>query len=330
MSQWEGVHAIRPDEAPDGAPYGAAVEQVRQQALAEISESGLSMAKASMEIGKKVSKTTLSKWLNRKYAGDVAGVTERIRLWLETRREAARRDMTPAGLDKHRALGVTEDIEAVLSHAQAAGDVVLVHGRSGSGKTWAARHYCDTHTVAYRMTATPVISTIPGLLGRVAHAVGAGGRHPSGLQAEGAAINKLEGRGALLVVDDCHHLSARLLNELRCIRDAAGCGLGLIGENDVWTQLASSAQCDQIVGRIAVRLPLGGPPEVDVIELASGVLGRRPTKTETRHLLDTGRGGGGFHALRILLASDWNLAREEGRDRISVEDVSAAAECKAA
>ncbi len=320
------VMQVVPDVSSRESVYNAAASECRT----EMEAHGLSNARAAHEMGRGVSSTTLSKWLRGVYEGDVPAVTERVVAWIETRREAARRDLTPAGLDRHVGLGVTEEVEAVLAHAQAAGDVVLIHGRSGAGKTWAASRYCSTRTAAYMLTATGAVQTLPGLLSRVAHAVGAGTRHHSGLAAETAIVSRLEGRGALLCADEAHHLGPRLLDELRCIRDLAGCGLALIGGDDLWTSLTSARRCDQIVGRIGLRLPLTAPPAADALDLSSKVLGRRPGKDEEKRLLDAVRGPGGMHALRRLLARSWVIARADGRERIASDDITAAAEDAAA
>ena len=213
----------------------------------------------------------------------------------------------------------------MLAHAQAAGDVVLSHGRSGAGKSWAVERYCATHTPACRLSVTSAVATLPGLLARVAGAVGAGARHPSGLAAETAIVTRLEGRGALLCVDEAHHLSPRLLDELRCIRDLAGCGLALVGGDELRTVLYASSRFDQIVGRIGIRLPLGIAAEADIVELAAGILGRRPNKSETNHLIAAARGAGGLHALRRLLARAWVAAHGSGRERIADDDLAQAA-----
>ncbi len=294
---------------------------------AELDAAGLSIAQAAHEMGRGASNATLSKWLRGVYEkGDVPAVTARVATWLQTRAEAARRDMAAAGLDRHVGLGVTEEIEAALGHAQATGDVVLVHGRSGCGKSWAAARYCTGRTAAYRLSVTDAVVTLAGLLGRVAHAVGAGAEHPSALAAETAIVSRLENRGALLVVDEAHHLGPRLLDELRCIRDLAGCGLAMIGGDELWAALASSRRCDQIIGRIGIRLPLGLAAEADVLELARGVLGRAPAKAERKHLIAAARGAGGLHALRRLFARAWVLARAAGHERIAAGDLAAAAE----
>ena len=307
---------------PTTDSYEAAVAACRT----EMSAYSLSQSRVAREIGVGVSTSTLGRWLRDVYeGGDMHAVTVRVEAWLETRRQARRLDFAAAGLDRHVDLGLSEEVEAVLAHAQAAGDITLVHGRSGAGKSWAAARYCATHSAAYRLQVTSAVVTVAGLLSRVAAAVGAGDRHPSALAAESAVVGRLEGRGALLVVDEAHHLSPRLLDELRGLRDAA-CGLALIGGDELWTGLCASSRCDQIIGRIGIRLPLGQPADADVLALAAGVLGRHPAQAEVKTLLAAARGAGGLHAVRRLLARAWVTARASGRERIATGDIAVAAE----
>ena len=293
----------------------------------EMAATGLSNGRAAREID--VSPTVLSKWLRGLYEGDVPAVNAKVARWLETRAEARRRDLAPAGLDRHVDLGVTEDVMAALAHAQAAGDVVLIHGRSGAGKSWAATHYCRQRSAAWRMVATGAIGSVAGLLNRLARTVDAGDGHVSALAAESAVIDRLEGRGALLCVDEAHHLSPRLLDELRCLRDLAGCGLALIGGDELWTTLTRSGRSDQIIGRIGIRLPLGRASDDDVAALARAVLDRAPSAGERKLLVRAATGAGGLHSLRRLLMRAWVVARAEGRDQITSGDLAAAAEAGA-
>jgi len=306
-----------PDEA-----YEATVAACR----AEMKAFGLSNAQASHEMGRGVSSGTLSKWLRGVYEGDVPKVTERVALWLQTRAEAAERDMAAAGIDRHVDLGVTEEIEATLAHAQATGDIVLVHGLSGSGKSWAVERYCAGHTAAYYATMTGAVFTLAGLLGRVAETVGAGGDHPSALAGERAVIERLEGRRALLCIDEAHNLRPKLLDELRSIRDLAKCGLAYVGEDGVWNTLAKSSRCDRIVGRIGVRLPLRPVAEADVVDLARSVLKRAPTRKERECLLAAAREAGGLHSLRRVFERAWRLSRAAGQRTIAAEHIAAATE----
>ncbi len=288
---------------------------------AEMEAVGLSRVQAAREMG--VSQGTLSRWLRGSYPGDVSGVEAKVLRWLETRAEAARRGLGGAGLDRHAQTGASEEVFAALAYAQAAGDVVLAHGPSGRGKTWSARRYCSERAGASYLAVTGATVTLAGLLNRLADAVGAGGRHGSALEAETVIVSRLRDRNALLVVDEAHHLRAALVDELRCIRDLAGCGLALVGDDSIRMTLA---RCPQVTGRIGMRVDLRTVAEADVVDVAAAVLGRQPGGPERKPLLAAARGPGGLHALRRLLGRGWMIARAEGRERIGAEDIVAAAE----
>ena len=110
------------------------------------------------------------------------------------------------------------------------------------------------------------------------------------------------------------------------MRDLAGAGLALIGGDELWSALCGATRCDQIVGRIGLRLPLGAAVEADVLDLAASVLGRRPAAAEAKGLLATARGAGGLHSLRRVLAAAWVAARADGREAIAAGDIAAARE----
>ena len=57
-------------------------------------------------------------------------------------------------------LGLTGEVMATLAHAQATGDVVLIHGRSGAGKSRALRRYADTRSGVHLLTVTSGITSL--------------------------------------------------------------------------------------------------------------------------------------------------------------------------
>lgn len=321
----ENTISMFPADADSENPAPSA-EHTIEACQAEMRDWGLSIARAAAEMGKGVSQATLSQWLRGRYQGDVDAVTRRVARWLTTRAEGRVHGLDASGLGKHVGLGVTEEIEAALGYAHAAGDLCLIHGRSGLGKSWNATRYCATHSQAFRLQCTPAMTTPAGLLMRLAQAVGIGGRYASAIAAETAVIEAVAARGALLVVDEAHHLKVPLLDELRCIRDIAGCGLAYIGSDDLWTTLQASNSCDQIIGRIGIRLPLGSSSEADSSDLSEVALGRPPTKAEAKILSAAVRGRGGMHALHRLLTRAWVSCRAEGRNHIDAQDIRIAAD----
>ena len=238
-----------------------------------------------------------------------------------------RRSLGGARLDRHADTEASADIAAALAYAQAVGDVVLIHGPSGRGKTWTARRHCEARTAAFYIQFTRSTRTLNG------HALPARRNRrrrarstPRRRTAETAIVERLQGRGALIVVDEAHHLRAALIDELRCIRDVAGCGLALIGDNSIHLTLA---WCPQVVGRIGMRVDLKHQREADVAAIAAGPLGRRPNKGELKALTAAARDAGGLHGLRRLLARAWMVAHADGRERIEHADIAAAAESAA-
>ena len=286
-------------EQPCDPPAYRAVA-VRAAVAAEIAAHGLSQAEAARGMG--VSPTTLSRWTRGDYAGANDKVTEAGQSWLDMRAEARERTLAPAGLDRHAGLGVTHEVMAALGHALS--------------------RYAATRAGVYSVTATSGVTSLGGLYGRVARALGAPGRYASALAAEDAILERLYGRQALLAVDEAQHLGARLLDALRGLRDLSGCGLALAGDDTIRMTLA---RCPQVTGRIGIRVGLGVPPGTDVTTLLTAMLGREPIKSETRAGTDAVAGPGGMHALRRLLARAFLLAHAEGREAIAADDILAAA-----
>lgn len=286
---------------------------------AQMSRLGLSQNKVADLLD--VSSTAISQWRRGKYPGDVPALEARVRKWLDTGEELEGRSLDAARLDKHLALQVTGEIGWLLTHAQATADIVLVKGASGSGKSWAADHYCRTHSATYYVPMTRTVRTLTGLLTRVSNAIGGFADTRSAQAAEDTVVERLQGRRALLVIDEAHHLTPTLLDELRCIRDLAKCGLALIGDRTIAMRLA---QCPQIVGRIADTVEKDGPCVADVELLVSGFLERPARRDEVRLGLAAAAGDGGLHALRRMLARAWMLARIEERDAVTVADLELA------
>ena len=299
---------------------------LRERVEHERAAYGLSYEQIAAEAGR-YSAQTLAAWARGDYAGRTDRVEQHLDRWLATRIERRSRGMAAAGIDRHAALDVTEQIAGVLAHAQASGDVVLVHGRPGAGKSWAARWQTGRRTGASLMVATPALggsrSLLP-LLARLAIALGSPApRWPSLAAAEAAVLGRLADRSALIVVDEAHHLSARALDQLRCIRDIAGCGLALLGGDELWSTVAGG-RLDQLAGRLGYRLPVAAPTEHDITLYARTVLDREPGQRASAVLRRAAAGPGGLHAVRRVLARSWAHARQDDERAIDDRHILAA------
>ncbi len=295
------------------------LDALHRAVAAEMAGYGLSQTDAARGIG--VGTAMFNRWLNGRHEGDNDRLAGKARLWLETRAEAREHTLLPAGLDAHAELGVTGEVMATLAHAQATGDVVLIHGRSGTGKSRALRRYADTRAGVHLLTVTCGITSLAGLYGRIARTLDADGRRTA-LEMEDAILARLEGRQALLAIDEAQHLSARLVDALRGLRDLSGAGLALVGDDTIRMTLG---RCPQVTGRIGIRAGLTAPGQMDVTALVTGVLGRAPERAEREAALAAATGPGGMHALRRLLARAFMIARADGRDAIAPCDMTGAA-----
>ncbi len=287
----------------------------------ELEQSGLSTARAADQIGRHAS--SITRWLNGTYTGDNDAVAADVERWLDTRADAAKRSLDGAGLDRHAETSASRQITSALAYAHAAGDIVAIIGKPGRGKTWASERYCAGRTNAFYLSVSSAVFSLPGLLSLVGEAIGAGRHHRSALDAERTIIDRLRDRQALIVVDEAHHLRDKLLDELRIIRDRAGCGLALVADETIRMALA---RCQQVDGRIGLRIDLATQPTSDVEDIAAGVLGRRPTKAELKILNAVGKGPGGLHAMRRLLGRAWMVTQAADRDAIEAADITAAAD----
>ena len=318
------------DEAPQ-SPYDDASRATIEDFKAELETSTCSVAQASREIGEGASQSVLSLWMREQYEGDVAAVTARVRRWLETRRESAERSTAGIDIDRRLDFECTRQIQGALAIAQARGDLVVVYGPSGTGKTRATRHYCESRAGVYRVLMSPDVRSIAGLLATVAEAIGEGDEHKSAMAARKTIVKRLQGRGALLVVDEAHDLTPALMSMLRRIRDLSGAGVAFVGEEGLERLVYKPPhRRGPIVGRVARRVALSKETVAgDVRLLAESVLGRDPGDAELQALVNAVNSDGGLHVARRLLEAAYDIARARGRGHISEEDVLGAAKAVA-
>ena len=284
---------------------------------------GLTLAEAGRQIG--VSPTLISQWRHGTYPGDGPRADRRVERWLELGEERA---WLGGVRSPHVSLGVTDDVVALLTHAQAAADLVLVFGAAGAGKTHAARWYEADGAQVWLATMSPAVRTPLALLTRIAAAVGVGlTGAQSAARVEDALVAHLEGRQALLIIDEAHHLSQALLDELRCLHDRATCGLALVGNEPLWPRLVGGERAAQIVSRIGpYRLRLGAPSAGDGDALAAAMLGRSLTAGEGEVTRKASRRAGGLRGVVQTIHAAHAYALGRGADHIGQVDLAAAAE----
>ena len=240
-------------------------EDLRTRVRAAMAAAALTQAKAAREIG--VSESALSAWLSDKYGADDRGVEARMVRWLNSLSERARwRDGLPAP-PPWVETPTSRRILAALAYAQAAGDLAVIYGAAGTGKTFAARRYAETRPNAWLATMTSAARSTCPCLERVAHACGLRPRFAGAARIELDLTARLEGCEALVMVDEAQHLDLGALEALRGIHDATGVGLAILGNELVYARITGGrreAEFAQLFSRIGKRVRLVGPEKGDL------------------------------------------------------------------
>ncbi len=313
-------HLVKPVENEDASEGGDPIAVTRSRFAAEVKANGISVAAAAREIG--VSSATASLFMRGVYSGDNKMVARQIKSWLTTR---ADRKALGLHLDAHADLAVTSELMTDLATAQASADCLVVHGCAGAGKTYALRKYAESRSNVVVATMSPAVGTPMGVLSRLARVLHVGSGAANAAALEDVLVERLSGRGALLVIDEAHHLRPALLDEVRILHDRAGCGLALVGNDPLWPRLAGSERAAQIVSRVGIRRRLGSPSQSDLHTLASALLGRELGRKERSVITSMGRRAGGLRAVAKSMRDAHALARAEGRSCPSADDVAGAA-----
>ena len=281
----------------------------------EMERLGLNQTQAARAMG--VSGTRLSQWLRGIYGGDLAVMDDTVKRWLATQHDLEINSIDAAPVGRHVRLAVTDEICRHVAYAHATGDVVAVTGAAGTGKTWAARHYCGIRVSAHCVEIPQSVTTLRQLMWCIGDALGLD-RARSAFDMETAIVRKLQGVRSLLVIDGAHRLSRPLLDALRSPRDGARCGVALLGRDGLQDRLD---RCEELSGHLGACRTFGQPYVEDVQAIVSDALGRRATASEADSVMGKDFDTGGLLAVRRRLVNAWNRARLDGRDAIAAADL---------
>ncbi len=207
---------------------------------------GIKQAVVAREAG--VTPSALSRFLGGSYEGDNDALALKLLAWSENR---SKRDGMPSGLT--RALGfvstsVSKRIVTALEFAQVTGDLVVIVGEPGVGKTKTLGNFQQRGSSVWMATMSSDASgPVPALqeLGAV-----------FGLDLTGGAagmrrriVNRVRDTGGLVIVDEAQHLDAKAIEAFRGIHDATGIGMVLCGNSRITTKVGQLPQVNSRVGR---------------------------------------------------------------------------------
>lgn len=257
-----------PEQEPEGLSdadlqaWRAAHERVRRIATAE------KWTRAEVARRADMPAPTLTGWLDGSYGGSVPNQTARLVKWLdaydEGRRLAAQMPRTPGWVSTPTG----EQILQALFYAQTLPDWAVITLGSGMGKTITARRYIETRPNAYLVTMRPTTGAVSTMLAAIADVLDVSERNPVSRDKAIGHRLKRNGRHTLLIVDEAQNLVDKAVDQLRHFIDEYGCGLALMGNNELYSRFGKGEPREgygQIHRRIGARLirhrPLAGDIE---------------------------------------------------------------------
>ncbi|NHB90783.1 AAA family ATPase [Photorhabdus cinerea] len=238
------------------------------QELTELmDEKCFSQAQVARGIGR--STAMINQYLQGKYNGDTATLENQLQQFIRRERDRAKlRQIVPEFIPTYTARKGLEVIR--LAHMD--GEINVIYGDAGMGKTMVMREYARTNADAI------LIETDPGYTARVileelCNRLGVNRRGNLHDMSE-ACITALRGSGRIILVDEAENLPYRALETLRRIHDKSGVGIVLAGMPRLILNLKGKrGEYKQLYSRVGFALPMGDSlPEADIQQIASSLL----------------------------------------------------------
>jgi DNA transposition AAA+ family ATPase len=210
---------------------------------------------------------TFSQWTNGNYPGVLANINDQVSNWLEALEESASIAASIPVSPTFVKTNVGADVYNVLMFTQMTAGFTAVTLPSGSGKTTAARHFCNTRPHAWLATISPNTKTVHGMLVELAAELEIQEHNPTRLaRAIGRRLQRI-GDGTLLVIDEAQNLVPDAINQIRHFVDINNCGVTLLGNEDTAVSFlkdkGSVASRAQVATRFDKRLKRERDPAHD-------------------------------------------------------------------
>ncbi|HBR5677120.1 TPA: AAA family ATPase [Klebsiella pneumoniae] len=228
---------------------------------------GYSQTQVARAIGK--STAVINQYLQGKYAGDVPAIDALARSFINREVEKEKSQKNAA---RFVPTVTSRKGMEVIRYAHLDGDLNVIYGAAGLGKTMILREYAAQHRDALLIEADPgytarvVLEELCGLLGISKR----GNMH----ELSEACIAALRDSGRLLMVDEAENLPYRALETLRRIHDKSGIGLVLAGMPRLIINLKGKrGEYQQLYSRVGFALCIGDSlPQSDITDIAVSML----------------------------------------------------------
>ena len=231
----------------------------------------------SPEEGKRVSQTraaqaigyssgVISAYKSRTYNGNIGALEGKIEAWLK--REARRVSRIEVPIVE---TSVIDQMRKAIALAHDEGDIAVIVGDAGTGKTTAIRQYeAESHS-AFVVEVDPAFNkTI--LIAEIARSIGVDPKGNSTVVIS-RIVDALRGRDSILIIDEADYLSDSCLELLRrVINDKAETGVALVGLPRLKYKLRNIRNDhEQLTSRVGVFVKLERLRKADAAKVLSNV-----------------------------------------------------------
>lgn len=294
-------------------------DTLRTRVRAQMEGDYLTLAAAAQQSG--VSYSTLSAWMNGKYAGNNGGVEEKVSRWLEScrTRTKVRRSMPqePEFLETPS----SQIWMSVFEYAQAGPDIGLITGNAGVGKTVSALEYQRNTPNVWMMTADASMRSPTAILRELTEVLDANEKRGPRMMA--AVIQRVRGTRGLLIIDEAQNLTTEAIDLLRTVFDRGSIGLVFVGNEPLKGRIEGMGRQSshaQIFSRVGMRKNRGRPQVKDVLQVldAWGSINDSNLRKICRWIAMQ---AGGLRTMNKTLRYAYMLVGSAGRNELTENDL---------
>jgi len=260
------THTEKPPGNSTEPPVQEDCNTVAERVRAAITVRSLSQNTAAREIG--ISSSALSRFLSGTYGADDRAVATKVAAWLDL---IDQRDKLPAGVTttlRFVRTPTSDRITGALEYARLIGDLVLVAGVPGVGKTTAMKHYRDANANVWLSTMSPDTKTPVPMLMEIGISLGLRSLAGGAAKMRRDISERIRDTGGLLILDEAQHLGAEALETARRIFDSTGVGLVYAGDDKLWEKVSAFPQLSSRIGK---RVTIMSTSSADITALTSAL-----------------------------------------------------------
>ncbi|MBY4640319.1 AAA family ATPase [Gluconacetobacter entanii] len=313
------MNMVVTDIAPTGSEQDhSPSDTLRTRVQMQMESESLSIKAAATASG--IAYSTLSAWLNNKYAGDNAAVDAKVERWLESART---RSHVRQALPQEPGFIETPTAQiwmSVFEYSQGGPDIGLITGDAGVGKTISAKYYRDHNPNVWLMTADSSMRSPTAILRKLTSLVDANVQRGPGMM--DSILERVRDTRGLIIVDEAQNLQTESIDLLRKIYDEAEIGLVFMGNMPLKSRIEGMGRQSshaQIFSRVGMRKNRAKPQVKDVLPMLDAWGIHEPTLRKVGRWIAMQPGG--LRTLNKTVRYAYMLTRADGRQELAEADL---------